>query len=110
MAEHSSATSATLATKRASSELLAAAERDPRHIPAMPTEQMPDQQPETYPTFDGDLPWSQRSWWYELKPLRGMIYDLRRRAPFYARDWTEAAKPANWLTIADSVVRMYFIK
>jgi hypothetical protein len=63
-----------------------------------------------YPLFAGDKPWSQRSWLYELVPFRGMYYDVQRRVPFYVRDWTEAVKPKNWFTIADSIVRMYFIK
>ncbi len=64
----------------------------------------------TYPLFSNDLPWSQRTWAYELIPFRGMWYDLRRRKPFYISDWTEGFKPKNWWIEATSVVRMYFIK
>lgn len=64
----------------------------------------------TFPEFDGDLPWSQRSWLYEVMPFRGMWYDVRRRLPYYASDWTEAFHPRNWWTVAQAVVRIYFIK
>lgn len=62
------------------------------------------------PSFKGDLPWSQRGWVYELRPFRGMYYDIRRRAPYYLSDWTETFKPRNWWTTAQAVVRIYFIK
>ncbi|KDN46449.1 hypothetical protein K437DRAFT_107238 [Tilletiaria anomala UBC 951] len=62
-----------------------------------------------YPLFDNDLLWSQRSWLYQLMPFRGMYYDVRRRLPFYVSDWSAALYPRNWFTIADSIVRMYFI-
>lgn len=62
-----------------------------------------------YPNFTGDLPWSQRSWLYELKPFRGMYYDFRRRLPFLASDWTTAFQPKNWWTVAQYIPRMYFI-
>lgn len=65
--------------------------------------------PATYPLFQGDKPWSQRSWAYELLPFRGMWYDLRRRKPYLASDWIDGFEPRNWFTIANSVVRMYFI-
>ena len=56
-----------------------------------------------------ETPWSQRSWLYELRPFRGMWSDVRRRAPYYASDWTDALKPSNVLTVATSVVRIFFI-
>ncbi|CDS01192.1 related to BOR1-boron efflux transporter [Sporisorium scitamineum] len=65
--------------------------------------------PTTYPLFAGDKPWSQRSWAYQLMPFRGMWYDLRRRKPYLASDWLEGFEPRNWWTVANSVVRMYFI-
>lgn len=65
--------------------------------------------PTTYPLFEGDKPWSQRSWAYELMPFRGMWYDLRRRKPYLASDWAEGFEPKNWWTVANSVIRMYFI-
>lgn len=64
----------------------------------------------SFPSFRGDLPWSQRGWLYELKPFRGMYYDLRRRAPYYLSDWTVTFEPRNWWTVAQAVVRIYFIK
>lgn len=63
-----------------------------------------------FPTFAGDLPWSQRSWWYELRPFRGMYYDVKRRLPFVKTDWTSALNPRNWWTILQYIPRMYFIK
>ncbi|CBQ71908.1 related to BOR1-boron efflux transporter [Sporisorium reilianum SRZ2] len=65
--------------------------------------------PATYPLFAGDKPWSQRSWAYQLMPFRGMYYDLRRRKPYLVSDWLEGFEPRNWWTVANSVVRMYFI-
>ena len=62
-----------------------------------------------YPRFASDLPWSARTWYYQLMPFRGMYYDLRRRLPFFVTDWTTAFKPDNWWTVAQYVVRMYFI-
>lgn len=63
-----------------------------------------------FPRFAGDLPWSERSWWYELRPFRGMYYDIRRRLPFVKTDWTSALDPRNWWTIVQYIPRMYFIK
>lgn len=63
-----------------------------------------------YPTFAGDISWSQRSWAYEFTPFRGMYFDLKRRLPFYASDWTDALHPNNWYKITESTVRIYFIK
>ena len=62
-----------------------------------------------YPRFAGDLPWSERSWWYELMPFRGMYYDFQRRLPFLKSDWTTALYPQNWWTVVQYVPRMYFI-
>ncbi|KAK0527367.1 hypothetical protein OC835_004995 [Tilletia horrida] len=63
-----------------------------------------------FPQFVNDLPWSQRSWAYELKPFRGMYYDVRRRLPFYLSDWTVAfTKPENYWTQVVSVIQMYFL-
>ena len=69
-----------------------------------------DPQTAPYPTFSGDIPWSQRSWLYELTPFRGMYYDLKRRLPFYKDDWLDALHPENWYKITESTIRMYFIK
>lgn len=65
--------------------------------------------PVTYPLFNGDKPWSQRSWAYELMPFRGMWYDLRRRKPYLASDWIEGFEPKNWWFVVNSIIRMYFI-
>ena len=65
---------------------------------------------ETFPSFPGDLPWSQRSWLYEFKPFRGMYYDLKRRAPYYVSDWTDTFAPRNWWIVCQTVIRIYFIK
>ncbi|KAE8225941.1 hypothetical protein CF319_g1379 [Tilletia indica] len=63
-----------------------------------------------FPHFQHDLPWSQRSWAYELKPFRGMYYDVRRRLPFYRTDWTLAfTRPENYWTQVTSVIQMYFL-
>ncbi|CAD6892438.1 unnamed protein product [Tilletia controversa] len=63
-----------------------------------------------FPHFKDDLPWSQRSWAYELKPFRGMYYDIRRRLPFYWTDWTLAfTRPDNYWTQVISVIQMYFL-
>ncbi|PWN22694.1 hypothetical protein BCV69DRAFT_244614, partial [Microstroma glucosiphilum] len=63
----------------------------------------------SFPSFRGDLPWSRRGWLYELKPFRGMYYDVKRRAPYYLSDWTATFEPRNWWTVAQAVVRIYFI-
>ena len=68
-----------------------------------------DEEEQAYPSFDGDLPWSQRSWLYELKPFRGIYYDIKRRAPFVVSDWTTAFSPRNWWTVLQYIPRMYFI-
>ncbi|UZJ52355.1 hypothetical protein CBS101457_001675 [Exobasidium rhododendri] len=62
-----------------------------------------------FPKFSSDLPWSHRSWLYELMPLRGMYYDFKRRAPFLKSDWTTAFVPKNWWTVVQYIPRMYFI-
>ncbi|WFD26919.1 hypothetical protein MNAN1_001908 [Malassezia nana] len=58
---------------------------------------------------ESEIPWKQRSWQYELRPFRGMFSDVRRRLPFYKSDWLDACRKANWLTVATSVVRIFFI-
>lgn len=62
-----------------------------------------------YPKFSGDLPWSERSWMYQLMPFRGMYYDFRRRLPFLISDWTTAFQVQNWWTVLQYIPRMYFI-
>lgn len=56
-----------------------------------------------------EVPWSQRSWLYELRPFRGMWSDVRRRLPYYKSDWVDALWPCNWMTVGTSVVRIFFI-
>jgi hypothetical protein len=34
---------------------------------------------------------------------------LKRRAPFYASDWTEGVKPRNWERVVGATVRMFFL-
>lgn len=65
---------------------------------------------QSFPSFAGDLPWSQRSWLYELLPFRGLYYDIKRRAPYYWSDWSATFHPHNWYTVAKTVVTIYFIK
>lgn len=65
---------------------------------------------EGFPSFKGDLRWSERSWLYELMPFRGMIYDVRRRVPYYWSDWSSTFQPGNLWTVAKTVVTIYFIK
>lgn len=44
--------------------------------------------------------------WYRIRFFRGMIDDVRRRAPFYASDWTDA-----WdYRVIPATIYMYFAK
>jgi len=44
--------------------------------------------------------------WWEVKLFRGMINDIRRRAPFYVSDWVDA-----WdYRVVPATVYMYFAK
>ncbi|KAK4046404.1 hypothetical protein OIO90_006575 [Microbotryomycetes sp. JL221] len=55
-------------------------------------------------------PWPERSVWYQWMPFRGMYFDVRRRLPFYASDWTLGViKPNNWERVVGATVRMYFL-
>ena len=56
-----------------------------------------------------DVPWEERSAWYELRPFRGMYADVRRRLPFYFSDWFDALKPSNVPIVVASVVQIFFI-
>lgn len=69
-----------------------------------------DEDGPSFPSFAGDRLWSQRSWAYQFIPFRGMWYDVRRRLPYYTTDWTATFLPRNWWTVAQAVVRIYFIK
>ena len=44
--------------------------------------------------------------WWKIRLFRGMINDVRRRAPYYASDWTDA-----WnYRVVPATVYMYFAK
>jgi hypothetical protein len=44
--------------------------------------------------------------WWKVRLFRGMINDLRRRAPFYISDWTDA-----WdYRVVPATIYMYFAK
>lgn len=44
--------------------------------------------------------------WWKIHPFRGMVNDLRRRAPYYASDWRDA-----WnYRVVPATVYMYFAK
>ena len=44
--------------------------------------------------------------WYKIHLFRGMIQDIKRRAPFYWSDWTDA-----WdYRVVPATVYMYFAK
>lgn len=44
--------------------------------------------------------------WWMIHPFRGMAMDLRRRAPFYWSDWTDA-----WdYRVVPATIYMYFAK
>jgi boron transporter len=44
--------------------------------------------------------------WWKIKYFRGMINDIKRRAPFYVSDWTDA-----WdYRVVPATVYMYFAK
>jgi hypothetical protein len=44
--------------------------------------------------------------WWKIRLFRGMINDVRRRAPFYVSDWTDA-----WdYRVIPATVYMYFAK
>lgn len=58
----------------------------------------------------GGTPWSQRSFWYQFRPFRGMYNDVRLRLPYYASDWTLAFKPNNMYRVVAASIRMYFVK
>jgi len=47
-----------------------------------------------------------RSRWWKIRLFRGMVDDLRRRAPYYGSDWTDA-----WdYRVVPATVYMYFAK
>lgn len=54
-------------------------------------------------------PWPERSWQYQYRPFRGIWADLRRRAPYYASDWTEGVKSKNWERVVGATIRMFFL-
>ncbi|GAA5882857.1 hypothetical protein JCM16303_002497 [Sporobolomyces ruberrimus] len=54
-------------------------------------------------------PWSTRSIGYQYLPFRGIYHDLKRRAPFYASDWTEGFKPKNYERVVGATIKMFFL-
>jgi len=58
----------------------------------------------------GGTPWSQRSFWYQFRPFRGMYHDVKLRLPYYLSDWTLAFKPNNMYRVVAASIRMYFVK
>ncbi len=49
---------------------------------------------------------TRREAWWTIHPFRGMVNDLRRRAPYYASDWLDA-----WdYRVVPATVYMYFAK
>ncbi|PWZ00564.1 LOW QUALITY PROTEIN: hypothetical protein BCV70DRAFT_211387 [Testicularia cyperi] len=70
----------------------------PRRRSHSSTKKLGRGEPESYPLFPGDKPWSQRSWAYQFIPFRGMW-----RKPYLLSDWTEGLHPR------DCIIRMYFI-
>jgi hypothetical protein len=48
--------------------------------------------------------------WYQYLPFRGIYHDLKRRAPFYASDWTEGFKPKNYERVVGATIKMFFLK
>jgi hypothetical protein len=47
---------------------------------------------------------------FQWMPFRGMWYDVKRRLPLYASDWTLAFHKRNIYRVSASTIRMYFIK
>ncbi len=48
---------------------------------------------------------NEEAWWH-IHPFRGMVHDIRRRAPYYLSDWTDA-----WdYRVVPATVYMYFAK
>lgn len=44
--------------------------------------------------------------WWQIRWFRGMIHDIRRRAPYYVSDWTDA-----WdYRVVPATIYMYFAK
>ncbi|GAA6018663.1 hypothetical protein JCM10207_009001 [Rhodosporidiobolus poonsookiae] len=54
-------------------------------------------------------PWPTRTWAYQYLPFRGMVNDVRRRAPFYLSDWTEGFKPRNLERVVGATIKMFFL-
>lgn len=56
---------------------------------------------------DGNrLPAGQPPSWYKVHLFRGMVNDVRRRAPYYGSDWLDA-----WdYRVVPATVYMYFAK
>lgn len=53
-----------------------------------------------------DSEYEEEEKWYKIQLFRGVINDLKRRAPFYLSDWTDA-----WdYRVVPATVYMYFAK
>lgn len=70
--------------------------------------------PQSNTTYDFEPdpnPWSTRSFYYQYKPFRGMIQDVKKRLPFYFSDWSEGFLiKKNGERVLGATVRMYFLK
>lgn len=60
--------------------------------------------------YTEEIPWSQRTSALQWTPFRGMLHDLKRRAPFYRSDWTLAFEKRNVYRVVASTLRMYALK
>ena len=65
-----------------------------------PSRQSRARDPESQDSFDRPEPW------WKIHLFRGMINDLRRRAPYYPSDWLDA-----WdYRVVPATIYMYFAK
>ncbi|EGX94886.1 anion exchange family protein [Cordyceps militaris CM01] len=81
------------------------ATRDPDEANVLPVTQHQNQTPETpsSPAATRMKTTTRAAWWH-MHPFRGMINDMRRRAPYYLSDWTDA-----WdYRVIPATVYMYF--
>lgn len=72
--------------------------------PSVPTDSVPDSGRRAEDGGDGDGQGNDK--WWRVHLFRGMLNDVRRRAPFYLSDWTDA-----WdYRVVPATVYMYFAK
>ena len=85
-----------------------ASDNGARQTPILPTTEntsFPSTQP-IQATPSAKISKSKQEPWWIIHPFRGMIKDLRRRAPYYLSDWTDA-----WnYRVVPATVYMYFAK